>query len=373
MRGTANVRLGMNSSTPSILLETTSSDQWGIDNASGVLRFVRNNSTTPVQFSSGGNVTATGNAIFQGSGTTIFNQSGGDFGIGTASPSGFQVNRAVLTTARTTANVRLGLNGSAATLILESGSSDEWSIDNASGTFRWVRNNSSVPLQINSSGQLGLGGVASYILHATSTNAFGLPRGTVAQRPTIAASTTPFRYNTDSTALEYGESVGTWRQLATRAYARTMKDGNGIYGGSGSLVGSTTITSGNANVDWDNVSGFTLISGGATGATSITSDVYNSTKQYVNLAKSKYVQRYQTFDSRALTVSANPNFVDVFEWNTTGSTQYEWGNATILDTTNSIFTYKQGGRYFAAFHQFVGNRPTSGTVARLVPLFDFNQ
>jgi len=74
-----------------------------------------------------------------------------------------------------------------------------------------------------SPGSLGIGASPTYALDVTSsTNALGLPRGTVAQRPTIASSTTPFRYNTDSTALEYGESVGTWRQLATRAYARTL-------------------------------------------------------------------------------------------------------------------------------------------------------
>jgi hypothetical protein len=66
---------------------------------------------------------------------------------------------------------------------------------------------------------------AVYKLHSTSTGAYGLARGTVAERPTIVTSTTPFRYNTDSTALEYGESVGVWRQLATRAYARSLVSG----------------------------------------------------------------------------------------------------------------------------------------------------
>lgn len=78
-----------------------------------------------------------------------------------------------------------------------------------------------------STGMLGNTSSPNYLLDVTSTNAYGLPRGTVAQRPTIIASTTPLRFNTDSTALEYGESVGTWRQIATRAYARSLVAGLG--------------------------------------------------------------------------------------------------------------------------------------------------
>lgn len=63
---------------------------------------------------------------------------------------------------------------------------------------------------------------AQYKLYTTSTDAYGLPRGTVAQRPTIISSTTPLRFNTDSTSLEYGESVGVWQQIATRSYARSL-------------------------------------------------------------------------------------------------------------------------------------------------------
>jgi len=82
-------------------------------------------------------------------------------------------------------------------------------------------------MYLNQIGRLRLGGVASasYQLDVQGTDAIGVPRGTVAQRPTIVASTTPFRYNTDSTAIEYGESVGMWRQIATRAYARSLVSG----------------------------------------------------------------------------------------------------------------------------------------------------
>jgi hypothetical protein len=89
-----------------------------------------------------------------------------------------------------------------------------------------------------------LGTAGSYNLDFTAaTGAMGVPRGTVAQRPTIASSTTPFRYSTDSTALEYGESVGTWRQLATRVYARSLVPTT-LYTGNGSLTSNRTLTGG---------------------------------------------------------------------------------------------------------------------------------
>jgi hypothetical protein len=98
--------------------------------------------------------------------------------------------------------------------------------DNVGGNFNIATGGSATPqLTLASTGRLLLGtttDVTGYQLNIAGTGAMSLPRGTVAQRPTIAANTTPFRYNTDSTALEYGESVGTWRQLATRAYARSL-------------------------------------------------------------------------------------------------------------------------------------------------------
>jgi len=81
--------------------------------------------------------------------------------------------------------------------------------------------------QVRSNGRIAIGNMTpNYLLDATSTDAYGLPRGTVAQRPAIVTSTTPMRFNTDSTALEYGESVGVWRLLATRAYARSLVAGS---------------------------------------------------------------------------------------------------------------------------------------------------
>ena len=105
--------------------------------------------------------------------------------------------------------------------------------------------NSTVKAYLTAAGRFSIAKAApDYIFDVTSTDAFGIPRGTVAQRPTIASSTTPFRYNTDSTALEYGESVGTWRQLATRAYARSLIAAvptSNIYTANGSLTADRTL------------------------------------------------------------------------------------------------------------------------------------
>lgn len=100
-----------------------------------------------------------------------------------------------------------------------------------------------------STGSVGIGtGAINYSLEQLSkTDAFGIARGTVAQRPTIVSSTTPIRYNTDSTSIEYGESVGVWRQLATRAYARSLVSAlptTNIYTANGTLTGNRTLTGG---------------------------------------------------------------------------------------------------------------------------------
>jgi len=117
--------------------------------------------------------------------------------------------------------------------------------DNTSGKLKFSAGGSSTAqLTLASTGNLLLGtttDVTGYLLNMVGTGAMSLPRGTVAQRPTIAASTTPFRYNTDSTALEYGESVGTWRQLSTRAYARSLVPTT-LYTGNGVIPSGTTRT-----------------------------------------------------------------------------------------------------------------------------------
>ncbi len=77
--------------------------------------------------------------------------------------------------------------------------------------------------------------------------------------------------------------------------------------------------------------------------------------------------------TRTATADGNPNFIDIFEvGGLAGITGFEWGNMTSYDTTNSIYYYKTGGRNASSFLQFMGNRPTSGIVNRLLTLFDFN-
>jgi len=225
-------------------------------------------------------------------------------------------------------------------------------------------------------GRLSIGKTTpSYDFDITSTNAYGIPRGTVSQRPTIAASTTPLRYNTDSLALEFGESVGIWDLIATRAYARSLISAlpsTNIYTANGTLSGNRTLTGANYSLNLDNISAFNLVSGGVTPASTITSDVYWSQKQYYNQAKTRYFQKYHSTDTRTSTADGNPNFIDIFEVDLGGITGFEWGNATSFDTINAIFYYKFGGRYASSFLKFGGNRPPSGTANILTPLFDFN-
>ena len=123
--------------------------------------------------------------------------------------------------------------------------------ESATGTIKFgAGGTSTAHMTVAANGNLLLGtttDVTGYKLNISSTGAISIPRGTVAQRPTIASSTTPFRYNTDSTALEYGESVGIWRQIATRAYARSLVSAlptTNIYTANGTLTGHRTVTSG---------------------------------------------------------------------------------------------------------------------------------
>ena len=132
-------------------------------------------------------------------------------------------------------NTEISLGNAASNAILSSGAGFTINLDATAAyadatSFNINKNafgtSGTTIFQVAETGNVTIGGSGTtYILGTSSTNAYGLPRGTVAQRPTIVASTTPVRYNTDSTALEYGESVGTWRQIATRAYARSLVSG----------------------------------------------------------------------------------------------------------------------------------------------------
>jgi len=101
-----------------------------------------------------------------------------------------------------------------------------------SGSYNYtINNSSSIRFGVYKNGGIEINpavGQTRYDITTTGIKGYGVPRGTDAQRPTILTSTTPFRYSTDSTALEYGESVGTWRQVATREYARSMRTGGTV-------------------------------------------------------------------------------------------------------------------------------------------------
>jgi hypothetical protein len=109
-------------------------------------------------------------------------------------------------------------------------------VDNGNGDFKYETlpstdiawETGTTRFVIKQNGRVGIGAstTVNYNLEQVGqTDAFGIARGTVAQRPTIVANTTPIRYSVDSIALEYGESVGIWRQIATRAYARSLVSG----------------------------------------------------------------------------------------------------------------------------------------------------
>lgn len=163
LTGATGVRLGVGAGTTggTIILEKAS-DMWVIDPDNGI-RFIYNNGspTVPYTFSTAGSLTLSGNIISNGTSNTVFNSSGGEFGIGTSSPDGLQVNATLTAAARGVPSTRMGLNSTTPTFVLEGSSSDVWSLDNSSGAFRWVRNFASVPLQLSSTGQMSFTGSAA--------------------------------------------------------------------------------------------------------------------------------------------------------------------------------------------------------------------
>ncbi len=78
---------------------------------------------------------------------------GGNVGIGTASPDGFQVNKTTSETADSTDNVRLGIVSGTPRIIFEDSGSTQWQIDNAGGTLRFF-NPGSVVMSLTTTGTL---------------------------------------------------------------------------------------------------------------------------------------------------------------------------------------------------------------------------
>jgi len=155
--GTDNVRAGVYSGTPSIFLENPGVITWNLDTAgtSGGMRFIKDGASVPAELGATGDWTISGNVIASGTGNTKFNTGGGNFGIGVSgTPSGLQIGTAVGTSALSVGNVRLGLNAGTPSVFLETtaGGGSFWNIDNASGTFRFVFNSSSVPMSLTNTG-----------------------------------------------------------------------------------------------------------------------------------------------------------------------------------------------------------------------------
>jgi len=95
---------------------------------------------------------------------------------------------------------------------------------------------------------------ATYNIYTDNTGAFGIPSGTVVQRPTFSTSHPYLRFNTDSTQLEYAEAGGTIRQIASRDYARSLVSGlptTNIYTANGSLTSNRTLTGGSFNLTFN--------------------------------------------------------------------------------------------------------------------------
>jgi hypothetical protein len=81
---------------------------------------------------------------------------GGQVGIGTADPDGFEVDAAVSETAQGRDNVRLGVSGGTPRVLLENAGYTQWQVDNHSGNFRFFTPGL-VHLYLSEAGQVGLG------------------------------------------------------------------------------------------------------------------------------------------------------------------------------------------------------------------------
>lgn len=227
---------------------------------------------------------------------------------------------------------------------------------------------SSTQMIIVPSGRVGIAKSSpSYILDVTSTDAFGLPRGTVAQRPTIVSSTTPFRYNTDSTALEYGESVGTWRQLATRAYARSLTSSS-PWLGTRLNAGDVDINANAHQLQIDSISNLLLTSQ----STSQLGGAYIEQKKWINTARTKYIARGFLHDSRAGVSGGMPAFYNLLYLNNGAGDLYEWTNEMLWDTTTNSIKYGFGSKFQIGFMKFTSARASSGTIEQSTPRFQFN-
>lgn len=210
---------------------------------------------------------------------------------------------------------------------------------------------------------------ARYQLETISTNAWGFPRGTVAQRPTITASTSPMRFNTDSTAFEYGESVGVWRLLASRTYARSLVSGLSpdTWLGTRLNAGNVDINANGNTFQIDSLSNFLITSQ----STAQLGGAYIEQKKWLNTSKTKYFSRGFLYDSRSAISGGMPAFYNLLTVNEGSGESYEWANEMIYDTTNNVYVYGYGGRYGLGYLKFNASRSNVAGVYLSVPRFHF--
>lgn len=157
-------------------------------------------------------------------------------------------------------------------------------------------------------------------------------------------------------------STGISAQLLGRVLTHNMEMmknwGNGII--SALPLGSVNIEANNNSLTLNDITALRIVSGGRNAGSTIISDVFFEQKQYFNQAKTKSLSRFFSTDTRPLTVSPFPNITEIWEINN-GTGGYEWGNATIYDTINSVFIYKFGGRNGLGMMSFNSRRPSTGT------------
>jgi len=239
--------------------------------------------------------------------------------------------------------------------------------------FYGVDNPANTKFLVESTGFVAVNGntISSprYQLDINSTDAIGLPRGTVAQRPTITTNTSPMRFNTDSTAFEYGESVGTWRQLATRPYARSLVAGLSPDTWLGTRLNAANVDI-NANGHELRIDSLSALIVSAESTSTLGGAGIEQIK-WLNTSRTKYFNRRLHYDSRSAISGGMPAFYNLLTINMGAGDGFEWANEMIRDTTAGVFVYGYGGRYNEGYLKFGSIRSNTAGVYLSVPRFHF--
>ena len=204
----------------------------------------------------------------------------------------------------------------------------------------------------------------NYIFDAVSTDAFGLPRGTVGNQPAIAANTTPFRFFTDTAALGYGHS-GVYNFLATRPYVRSVASGSWL--GPRLNAGNVDI---NANAHELRIDSLSALIVSAESTATLGGAGIEQIK-WLNTARTKYFNRRLHYDSRPAISGGMPAYYNLLTINNGSGDGFEWANEMIRDTTAGVFVYGYGGRYNEGYLKFGSIRSNTAGVYLSVPRFWF--